>query len=130
MIFPSIAPSPPSGVAVSQNGVGRVQVSWTPPPGEPTVTGYIIYYQQQDGGHTGSKMAGATVTTATITGLITGASYFITMVAISSTLPSTATTAENITITLPSTVTTAGNITTGMIVGQTRINYLFIVVVM
>ena len=93
------APSPPSGVTVSQNGVGSVQVSWTPPSGEPTVTGYIIYYQQQDGGHNGSEeVAGATATTATITGLMTGATYSITMVATSSTLPSTVTAAETITI--------------------------------
>ena len=92
------APSPPSGVTVSQNGVGSVQVSWTPPSGEPNATGYIIYYQQQDGGHNGSVMAGATATTATITGLMTGATYFITMVVTSSTLPCTVTTAEAITI--------------------------------
>ena len=62
------------------------------------MTGYIIYYQQQDGGHNGSEMAGATATTATITGLMTGATYSITMVATSSTLPSTVTAAETITI--------------------------------
>ena len=85
-------------MTVSQNGVDSVQVSWTPPSEEPTVTGYIIYYQQQDGGHTTSKMAGATATTATITGLMTGATYSITMVATSSTLPSNMTAAETITI--------------------------------
>ena len=62
MDFPP-APSLPSGVTVSQNGVDSVQVSWTPPSGEPAVTGYIIYYQQQDGGHNGSEVAGATATT-------------------------------------------------------------------
>ena len=92
------APSPPSGVTVSQNGVDSVQVSWTPPSGEPTVTGYIIYYQQQDGGHNGSVMAGATTTTSIIIGLMTGATYSITMVATSSTLPSTVSAAETITI--------------------------------
>ena len=92
------APSPPSGVTVSQNGVDSVQVSWTPPSGEPAVTGYIIYYQQQDGGHTGSVMAGAAATTATINGLMTGATYSITMVATSSTLPSIVTGAVTITI--------------------------------
>ena len=61
-------------MTVSQNRVDSVQVSWTPPSGEPAVTG--------------SVMAGATATTATITGLITGATYSITMVATSSTLPS------------------------------------------
>ena len=97
MHFPP-APSPPSGVTVFLNELDSVQVSWTPPSGEPTVTGYIIYYQQQDGGHTGSKMAEDTATTATITGLMTGATYSITMVATSSTLPSTVTAAETISI--------------------------------
>ena len=99
-IAPSLppAPSPPSGVTLSRNGVGSVQVSWTPPSGEPTVTGYIIYYQQQVGGHNGSEMTGATAITTTITGLMTGATYSITMVAISSTLPSAVTAAETITI--------------------------------
>ena len=83
---------------VSQNGVDSVQVSWTAPSGEPTVTGYIIYYHQQDGGHTGSEIAGDTATTATITGLMTGAKYSITMVATSSTLPSNVTAAVTITI--------------------------------
>ena len=85
-------------MTVSQNGVGSVQVSWTPPSGEPAVTGYIIYYQQQDGGHTGSEMAGANATTATITGLIPVANYSITMMATSSMLPSTVTAAEIIII--------------------------------
>ena len=92
------APSPPSGVTVSQNGVDSVQVSWTPPSGEPTATGYIIYYQQQDGGHNGSEMTGTTATTVTITGLMTGATYSITMVATSTTLPSTVTAAVTINI--------------------------------
>ena len=84
-------------MTVSQNGVDSVQVSWTPPSGESAVTGYIIYYQQQDGGHSGSEMARST-TTATITGLMTEATYSITMVATSSTLPSTVTAAVTITI--------------------------------
>lgn len=92
------APSPPSGVTVSQNGVDGVQVSWTPPSGEPTATGYVMYYQQPNRGHTGSVIAGATSTTATITGLMTGATYSITMVATSSTLPSTVTAELTITI--------------------------------
>ena len=95
------APSPLSAVTVSQNGVHSVHVSWTPPSGEPAVTGYIIYYQQQDGGHSGSEeVVGATSTTATITGLMTWANYSITVVATSSTLPSTVTAAENIIISM------------------------------
>ena len=83
---------------MSQNGVGSVQVSWTRPSGESAVTGYIIYYQQQAGGQTGSEMGGATATTATITGLMTGATYSITMVSTSSALPSNVTAAVTITI--------------------------------
>ena len=97
MDFPP-APSSPSGVTVSQNGVGSVQISWTPPLGEPALTSYIIYYQQQDGGHNGLEVAEDTATTATINGLMTGATYSITMVATSSTLPSTMTLAVTITI--------------------------------
>ena len=92
------APSPPSGVNVSQTGLGNVLVSWTPPSGEPAVTGYIIYYQQ-DGGQRLSLSAGRTATTATITGLIVHVGATITMVATSSTLPSLETPAQTITIT-------------------------------
>ena len=91
------APSPPSGVSVSQTGLDYVLVSWTPPPGEPVVTGYIIYYQQ-DGGRRLSRSVEYTATTTTITGLIVGTNYSITMVATSSTLPSIESEAETITI--------------------------------
>ena len=91
------APSPPSDVSVSQNGLGSILVSWTPPSGEPAVTGYIIYYQQ-DGGQRLSQSFGFTDTTATITELIVGATYSLTIVATSSTLPSNETEAEDITL--------------------------------
>ena len=70
-------------------------MSWTPPSGKPAVTGYIIYYQQ-DGGQRLSQSAGPTATTVTITGLVAGATYSITMVATSSTLPSNKT--ETVTV--------------------------------
>ena len=91
------APSPPSDVSVSQNGLGSVLVSWTAPSGEPAVTGYIIYYQQ-DGEERLSQSAESTATTAIITGLMARATYSVTMVAISSTLPSNETEAETVTI--------------------------------
>ena len=76
-------------------------VSWTPPSGEPAVTGYIIYYQQ-DGGQRLSLSAGPNATTATFTGLIVHVrtTFSITMVVASSTLPSVETAAQTITITL------------------------------
>ena len=90
------APSPPSGVSVSLNGLNSLLVSWT--LGEPAVTGYIISYQTLDGGHSGSMNIYQTATTTIITGLMTGATYSISTVATSSTLPSTETIAPDITI--------------------------------
>ena len=62
------------------------------------MTGYIIYYQQEEGGQRLSESAGAAATTTTITGLIAGATYSITMVAISSTLHRTETATQTVTI--------------------------------
>ena len=89
------APSPPTGVTVSQNGLGSLLVSWTPPSGA-DVTGYYIYYQYS--GTLYSMTAEADATSATITGLITGVTYSINVVANSTTLPSTVATASDITI--------------------------------
>ena len=61
------------------------------------MTGYIIYYQQ-DGGERHSQSAGPTDTTATITGLMAEATYTVTMVATSSTLPSIETELKDIAI--------------------------------
>ena len=91
------APSPPSNVIVSQNGLESILVSWT--AGESIVTGYIISYKQQDGVHSDSVNVNETTLTSTIiTGLMTGATYSISIVATSSTLPSNETIAQNITI--------------------------------
>ena len=83
---------------MSQNGLASALVSWTAPSGGPAVTGYIIYYQQEEGGQRLSENAEAAATTASITGLIAGTTYSITMVATSSTLPSTETAALTVTI--------------------------------
>ena len=58
------------------------------------MTGYIIYYQHF-GGERLSQSVGPTANNAMITGLIAG-SYFITMVATSSTLPSAETAVQSI----------------------------------
>ena len=85
-------------MSASQNGLDSVLVSWTS-SGESIVTGYIISYQQQDGTHTGSETAADTDTSTIITGLMIGATYSISIVATSNTLPSTETTApDDITI--------------------------------
>ena len=90
------APSPPSGVSVSQNGLNSLLVSWT--SGEPAVTGYVISYQTLDGEYSGPVNENETATSIIITGLMTGATYSISIVAFSSTLNSTETTAPDITI--------------------------------
>ena len=90
-------PSPPSDVSMSQNGLNSLLVTWTPSQG-PYVTGYTIYYQQQDGGHSGSVEAGQYDTSITKPGLIVGATYSISIAANSSTLPSTVTTGPSATI--------------------------------
>ena len=80
---------------MSQNGLESLLVSWT--PGESIVTGYIISYRQQDGVHSGSVNVNETVISTIITGLMIGATYSISVVATSSTLPSN-TIPQNITI--------------------------------
>ena len=91
------APSSPSDVSVSQNGLSSLLVTWTPSQG-PDVTGYTVYYQQQDGGDNSSVEAGQNDTSITIPGLIVGATYSISIVTNSSTLPSTVTTGPSATI--------------------------------
>ena len=92
------APSPPSDVDVSQNGLDSILVSWTV-SGESIVTGYIISYKQQNGVHSDSVTVDDTAVTSTIiTGLMIGATYSISVVATSNTLPSDETTAPDITI--------------------------------
>ena len=102
LLLLSPVPSPPSGVMVSQNGLNSLLVTWIPSAG-PAVTGYTIFYQQQDGGESGSAETweidtnegesgsvevGETDTSVTITGLMRGATYALSIVANSNTLPS------------------------------------------
>ena len=84
-------------MSVSQNGVASVLMSWRPPLGEPAVTSYIIYYQQ-DRGQRLSQSAGPTANTAIITELIIGATYSFILVATSHTLPSAESAEEIVTI--------------------------------
>ena len=86
LLLLSPAPSPPSGVMVSQNGLNSLLVTWKPSAG-PAVTGYTVFYQEQDGGESGSLEVGETDTSISITGLMRGATYSIRIMSISSTLP-------------------------------------------
>ena len=82
-----IAPDPPSNLTISITGLDAVIVSWTPSSGGAVVTGYVIYYQQE-GGNVMTMNAGADETNITISGLIGGNIYFVTLLATSTTLPS------------------------------------------
>ena len=62
------------------------------------MTGYIVSYQQQDEVHSDPVTVNDTVTSTIITGLMIGATYSISIVATSNTLPSDETTASDITI--------------------------------
>ena len=95
MITP--APSPPSDVRVSQNGLNSLLVTWTPSAG-PNVTDYTIYYQQIDGRQNGSVTAAETDTSVVITGLTLGANFSIRVSANSNILPSIVTHGPNVTI--------------------------------
>ena len=88
---PSTAPSSPHHVTAYQNGLDSVLVSWI--SSDPTVTGYIIYYQRDNGEQRLSLTVGDTGTNATITGLMAGATYSISVASTSGTLPSTETAA-------------------------------------
>ena len=80
----SVADSP-FDLTLSRTAMDVLLVSWTAP--SQTVTGYVIYYQQ-DGGERISMSVEASATSYTITGLNIGATYSISMVATSNTLPS------------------------------------------
>ena len=81
-----LAPSAPSNVRVTQNGLNSVLVSWT--AGHMSVTGYFISYSSEEGGETNSLSAEESDTHITITELIAGVNYTVNLSANSSTLPS------------------------------------------
>ena len=72
-------------------------MTWTLSQG-PNVTGYTIYYREIHVGYTESVTTGRRDTSATITGLIVGATFSISVSATSDTLPSTTTQGKEILI--------------------------------
>ena len=92
--FSLVAPSPPSNVRLSQNGLGSLLAFWT--SGDPNATGYIIYCHQHHLQQQRLLLVDvADVTSANITGLMAGATYSISVASTSGTLPSTATAAPH-----------------------------------
>ena len=63
-------------------------VSWTQPTDSTGVTGYRIYYTENGGSVQFKDVSGASTNMDTISGLTTGSTYSITIVATSDGLPS------------------------------------------
>ena len=83
-----IAADPPTALMAVQDGLTSILVSWTAPAsGGACVTGYRISYQTGDSEE--SVTVGDAATNSTLTVLQSGATYNISIVALSSTLPST-----------------------------------------
>ena len=83
-----------SHVGVSQNGLKSVKVYWEYSLYGVPVTGSLVSYKQQGGKQSGSVTVEGTDTGANITGLIAGATYHISVVVNSTTLPSNPTTTK------------------------------------
>ena len=77
--------SPPSGVTAVQDGPTSIRVSWTP---SSDATGYMIYYDNNRD-HSGNEaVSNGSTETHTLTGLVIGDTYTISIVATSHHFPS------------------------------------------
>ena len=84
-----IAADPPTGLMAVEDSPTSILVSWTAPAsGSAIVTGYRISYQT-GGGSVQSVTVGPTAISHILTGLQSGSTYNISIVALSGTLPST-----------------------------------------
>ena len=81
-----VAAESPTNLAVEQEALTSIRVSWSPPVSGATVTGYRIYYQAE--GDQGSVDVGANATQHVLSGLRYGFSYGITIVTVSPHIPS------------------------------------------
>ena len=80
----SVAASPPSDVTAVQDGPTSIRVSWTP---SSDATGYRIHYTSvSDSGN--ETVSDGYTETQTLTGLVNGETYNVSVAATSDTLPS------------------------------------------
>ena len=85
--------SPPSDVTAVQDGPTSIRVSWTPPSPLGDTTGYRIHYTSvSDSGN--ETVSDGSTETHTLTGLVNGETYTISIVATSDNLPSESMTAD------------------------------------
>ena len=74
----SLVALPPTNLTVTQVGPTAIELSWTPPTPLGDTTGYRIYYS---GGSSGSvNVSGGSTDNHTLTGLLNGANYTISIV--------------------------------------------------
>ena len=82
----TIAPSAPSGVAVSEATGSSVRVTWTAPPGDVELLGYQVSFERLPGWgcdslHNATKNITSTTTDDTVTGLSGLSAYRISVAA-------------------------------------------------
>ena len=76
------APSAPTGLTAT-GGAGSVSLAWTAPAnnGGSAITGYTVYYSTTSGAELSGTAQAASGTSATVTGLATGTTYYFEVVA-------------------------------------------------
>ena len=90
------APTPPSGVGVLHKNATSLNVAWTPSTDMDSVTGYMIYYDGDDGSSGNVCVPGGSTDSYLLTGLQTGVSYSVFILTLSTHLPSQLVTAVKI----------------------------------
>ena len=82
----SVASAPTNLMAV-QEGLTSIRVSWSPPTPLGDTTGYRIYYSDSDSSNS-VDVSGSSTDNYTLTGLVMGATYIISIEATPQHLPS------------------------------------------
>ena len=88
LLFFFSAATPPSGVCVLYKNATSLNVSWTPSTDMDSVTGYMIYYDGDDGSSGNVSVPGGSTDRYLLTGLQTGVSYSVSILTLSTHLPS------------------------------------------
>lgn len=98
LIHYNTVPSPPTNVTYFHSmGGTTLNMSWTPPTPLEDVTGYVIYYNTSDNGSLSNVSVSNSLTdNYLLTGLQTGVTYSVFMVALSEHLPSEVVTAVEV----------------------------------
>ena len=82
-----VGPVAPTNLMAVQEGLTSIRVSWSPPTPLGDTTGYRIYYSDSDSSDS-VDVSGGSTDNYTLTGLVMGATYNISIVATSQYLPS------------------------------------------